>query len=64
MLKVQSWLVANPKVIQSLSACKSHLINLLDSTNFCEMQLILHQILESHDLKGLSQFWAYPPNNY
>ena len=34
MSKIQSRLVVKPKIIQSLSACKNHSINLLDSSNY------------------------------
>ena len=33
MSKIQSRLLVKPKIIQSLSACKNHSINLLDSSN-------------------------------
>ena len=31
--KIQSRLIVKPKLIESLSACKNHSINLLDSSN-------------------------------
>ena len=33
MSKIQSRLVVKPKIIQSLSPCKNHSINLLNSSN-------------------------------
>ena len=53
--KIQSRLVVKPKIIQSLSPCKNHLINpLCDAPDF----------RVSYDLKVLTHFCACTPNNY
>ena len=58
MSKIQCRLVVKPKIIKLLTACKNHSTNLLNLSNH------LWDTAESHDLKGLAHFWAYPPNNY
>ena len=61
ILKIQSKLFVKPKIIQSVSLCKNHLINLLDSSNpLCDAS----DFRVSCDLEGLTHFWAYPSNNY
>ena len=53
MSKIQSRLVVKPKIIPSLSPCKNHLINLLDSLNhLCDAP----DFGVSYDLKGLTHF--------
>ena len=61
MSKIQSRLVVKATIIQSLLPWKNHLINLLDSSNhLCDAA----DFRVSYDLKGLTHFRAYPPNNY
>ena len=61
MSKIQSRLVAKPKIIQSLSPCKNYSINLLDSSNHL---WDAPDFRVPYDIKGLTHFRAYPPNNY
>ena len=53
MSKIQSRLVTKSKIIQSLSPCKNHLINLLNSSNnLCDAP----GFRASYDLKYLKHF--------
>ena len=58
---IQSRLVVKPECIQSLSQCKNHSINLLNSSNHL---WDAPDFRVPYDRKGLTHFWAYPPNNY
>ena len=61
MSKIQSRLVVKPKIIQSLSPCKNHLINPLDSSShLCDAP----DFGVPYDLKAFTHFCAYIPNNY
>ena len=53
MLKIQGRLAINQKLIQSLSQCKNHSINLLDSLNYLWDAL---DFTVPYDLKGLTHF--------
>ena len=59
--KIQSRLVVKPKIIQSLSPCKNHLINPLNSSNNL---WDASDFRVSYELKTLTHFCAYTPNNY
>ena len=58
-LKIQSRLVIKTKIIQSLSVCKNHSINRLDSWN--DLWDTPNFIVPWSEISP--HFWAYPPNN-